>query len=150
MDYIKIQFGDDFNRMGARLEKTIHDIFRPRPVNPMFACSDCSWVPPMDIYETETEIFIWAELAGVNKEDLGVEINSKAIRIHGLRRELPRPQDGTYRQAEIRFGRFERVIYLPAPVDTEVVASVFNNGLLAVRMLKQPLQQTHNVPIADG
>lgn len=150
MDYIKIRFGDEFNRIGSQLEKTIQDIFRPRPVNPMFACRDCGWVPQMDIYETAKEIFIWAELAGVKKEDLEVEVNSKAIRIHGLRREIPKAQDGAYRQAEIRFGRFERIIYLPSPVDTEVVSSAFINGLLSVRMLKRELHKTHSVPIADG
>lgn len=150
MDYIKIRFGDEFNRIGSQLEKTIQDIFRPRPVNPMFACSDCGWVPQMDIYETAKEIFIWAELAGVDKEDLEVEVNSKAIRIHGLRREIPKDRNGAYRQAEIRFGRFERIIYLPSQVDTEVVSSVFSNGLLSVRMLKRAMHKTHNVPIADG
>jgi HSP20 family protein len=150
MDYIKIRFGDEFNRIGSQLEKTIQDIFRPRPVNPMFACSDCGWVPQMDIYESTKEIFIWAELAGVDKKDLEVEVNSKAIRIHGLRREIPKAQDGAYRQAEIRFGRFERIIYLPSPVDTEVVSSAFSNGLLSVRMLKRETHKTHNVPIADG
>jgi HSP20 family protein len=46
MDYIKIKFGDPLDRFGSNIEKTIQDIFRPRPVNPMFACKDCSWGAP--------------------------------------------------------------------------------------------------------
>ena len=150
MDYIKIRFGDEFDRIGSSLERTLQDIFRPRPVNPMFACKDCGWVPQMDIFETEKEVFIWAELAGVAKEDLEVEINNKAVRIHGVRRESPKPSDGAYRLAEIRYGRFERVLYLPSQVDTEVVSSAYANGFLTIRMVKLDVHQTHKVHISDG
>lgn len=150
MDYIKIRFGDEFDRIGSNLERTLQDIFRPRPVNPMFACKDCGWIPQMDIFETEKEVFIWAELAGVDKEDLEIEINHKAVRIHGLRKELPRPSDGAYRLAEIRYGRFERVLYLPSPVDAEVVSSAFVNGFLAIRMVKLDVHKTHKIHISDG
>jgi HSP20 family protein len=150
MDYIKIRFGDEFNRIGSSLERTLQDIFRPRPVNPMFACKDCGWVPQMDIFETEKEVFIWAELAGVAKEDLEVEVNNKAVRIHGVRRESPKPAEGAYRLAEIRYGRFERVLYLPSQVDTEVVSSAYANGFLTIRMAKLDVHQTHKVHISDG
>ncbi|MGD8834032.1 MAG: Hsp20/alpha crystallin family protein [Desulfobacteraceae bacterium] len=149
MNYIKIKFGDQIDRLGSEIEKTINDIFRPRPVNPMFACKDCSWVPQMDIYETKDEVFIWAELAGVEKDNLEVEINSKAVRIHGYRKEIPREPQGTYRLAEIRFGRFERVLYLPSPVDMDVVSSVFANGLLSIRVAKIQVDQTHKIVIQD-
>jgi len=150
MDYIKIRFGDEFDRIGSSLERTLQDIFRPRPVNPMFACKDCGWIPQMDIFETEKEIFIWAELAGVAKEDLEVEINNKAVRIHGVRQELPKPTEGAYRLAEIRYGRFERVLYLPSQVDTEVVSSSYTNGFLTIRMVKLDVPKTHKVHISDG
>ena len=150
MDYIKINFGDQFDRFGSQFEKTIQDIFRPRPVNPMFACKDCSWIPQMDMHETEEEIVIWAELAGVVKENLQVEVNSKAVRIHGFREEVPKGRKGTYRLAEIRYGKFERVLYLPSPVDTEVVSSSFNNGLLSIHMAKLQVHKTHKIPIEDG
>jgi len=150
MEYIKIKFGEPFDRFGSNIEKTIQDIFRPRPVNPMFACKDCSWVPQMDIYETDDEIIIWAELAGVEKENLEVEVNAKAVRIFGFRKEVTKSPKGTYRLAEIRYGKFERVLYLPSPVDTEVVSSTFTNGLLNVHMAKMQVHKTHTIPIEDG
>lgn len=150
MDYIKIRFGNEFDRLGTHLERTLQDIFRPRPINPMFACKDCGWIPQMDMFETEKEVFIWAELAGVDKSDLQVEVNSKAVRISGLRKELPKPSDGAYRLAEIRYGKFERLLYLPFPVDTEVVSSNFSNGFLSIRMLKLDVRETHKIPISDG
>ncbi len=149
MNHIKIKFGDEFDRLGSNLERTLQSFFRPRPVNPMFACKDCGWVPQMDIFETEKEIYLWAELAGVDKKDLEVEVNSKAVRIYGLRRELPRPAEGAYRLAEIQYGRFERILYLPSPVDTEVVSSSYTNGFLSIRMVKLEIHKTHKIPISD-
>ncbi len=150
MNHIRYQLGDEFDRIGSQIEKSIHDFFRPRPVNPMFACKDCSWVPQMDMYETEKEVVIWAELAGVEKEDLEVEINSKAVRIFGMRKEVTRDPNGAFRLAEIRYGRFQRVLYVPSPVDPEVVATSFVNGLLSIRMAKQAVHRTHKIPISDG
>jgi HSP20 family protein len=150
MDYIKIKFSDPLDPFGSQIEKTLQDIFRPRPVSPMFACKDCSWVPQMDMYESEEQVVIWAELAGVEKENLEVEVNAKAVRISGFRKESPREPRGAYRLAEIRYGKFERILYLPSQVDTEVVSSTFVNGLLTIQMAKLRVHKTHKIPIIDG
>ncbi len=150
MNYIKIKLDDDFDRIGARIEKTIEDIFRPRPVSPMFACRECGWNPPMDMVETDDEIVILAEIAGVEKDDLEVEINSKAVRIYGQRHETPKGPNGKYRLAEIQYGSFERILYLPCPVDTENVVSAYRNGMLKIRLTKLHLHKTHKIPIMEG
>ncbi|MEW5910490.1 MAG: Hsp20/alpha crystallin family protein [Thermodesulfobacteriota bacterium] len=149
MDYIKIRFGEDLDRFGDEFEKAIHNIFRPRPISPMFAASERNWIPQMDIYETPNEIIILAELAGVNKDDLEVEINSKAVKIHGSRVPLSRVKNSTYLLAEIQYGRFERILFLPTPVDTEKVTASFSNGFLQIRLIKIPLHVTHKIPIRD-
>jgi HSP20 family protein len=149
MDYIKIKFGGNFDPTGQNLGKTMQEIFRPRPVNPMFSSSEHMWTPQMDIYETPEEIMIWAEISGVDKDDLDLEINSRAVKISGIRKERPKATSGTYRLAEIQYGRFERILYLPSPVDTEVVSSNFANGLLAIRVAKLKRDKVHQVPISD-
>ena len=137
MDYIKIRFGSDFDNIGSRIEKTIEGIFRARPVSPMFSSKEHTWMPQMDIYETSEQIIIRAEIAGVDKENLGVEISSKAIRIFGNRKEIPRIVNATYRLAEIQYGKFERVLYFPSPVDPEVVQSSYYSGFLEIRLAKK-------------
>ena len=113
MDYIKIRFGNNFDVLGSRIEKTIEDMFRS--MSPVFSLSECTWKPQMDIYEIPGEIIIIAEIAGVHKENLEVEINSKAVKIYGHRTELPRVENTKYRLAEIQYGKFERILFLPAP-----------------------------------
>ena len=104
----------------------------------------------MYIYETKYEIIIQAEIAGVDKENLEVEINSKAVRIYGKRSEMPLIKNATYRLAEIQYGKFERILFLPTPVDTEVVTSSYSNGFLKIRLSKLPVDVTHKIPISDG
>lgn len=150
MDYIKIRFGNDFDQLSSKLDKTFEEMFRPRHVSPMFTSSERSWSPQMDIYETPEEIIIQAEIAGVDKENLEVEISSKAVRIYGKRSETPLVKNATYRLAEIQYGKFERILFLPTPVDTELVSSSYSNGFLKIRLSKLPVDVTHKIPISDG
>ncbi len=150
MDYIKIRFSNELSSLGSKFDKAMEDIFRPRPVSPMFSSYGRTWSPQMDIYETDEEVILRAEIAGVEKDDLEVEINSRAIRISGSRKELPSGPNSAYRLAEIQYGKFERVLYLPSPIDTEVVSSVYTDGFLQIRLAKLPKDRTYKVPISDG
>jgi HSP20 family protein len=103
----------------------------------------------MDIYETPEDIYILAEIAGVNKEDMELEINSKAIRIYGKRCEMPRMENATYRLAEIQYGKFERILYLPAPIDTDKVTATYLDGFLKIRLIKLPQNKTCKIHISE-
>ncbi|MFO7970772.1 MAG: Hsp20/alpha crystallin family protein [Desulfobacterales bacterium] len=148
MDYIKIRFISDFDQLDPQIEKTIDDMFRP--IRPMFMLSARKWKPQMDIYETPDQILILAEIAGVKKEDLELEISKKAVRIYGSRAEFPRGENAKYRLAEIQYGRFERTLYLPAPIDPEVVSASYSNGFLQIRLAKSSLDNTRKIPISEG
>ena len=149
MEYIKIRFGTDMDPLGCSFRRTVDEIFRPRPVSPMFLSSERTWSPQMDIYETPEEIIVQAEIAGVDKDNLEVEINTKAVRISGSRSELTRTDGATYRLAEIQYGPFERILFLPAPIDTEVVSSSYHNGFLQLRLAKMKTEGRHKIPISD-
>jgi len=148
MDYIKIRFTSDFDRLSSEFEKTFNDMFRS--LNPRFTLAERVWKPQMDIYETPEEITIRAEIAGVGRENLEVEISSRAVRIYGVRTENPCVENTTYRLAEIQYGKFERILFMPAPIDTEKISTSFQNGFLEVRLAKLPVDQTHKIPISDG
>ena len=148
MEYIKIRFLDDFGHLGSKFEKTIEDMFRS--MSPAFMLAERSWKPPMDMNETPDEIIIVAEVSGVDKDDLEVEISSKAVRIQGKRFARHCPGNATYRLAEIQYGKFERILFLPAPIDPEVVSASYQNGLLEIRLAKQLTDKTHKIPIQDG
>ena len=148
MDFIKIRFSEDFGQIGSKFEQTIENIFRS--MSPSFAFGERTWKPPMDMNETPDEVVILADVAGIDKEDLEVEISSKAVRIQGKRIARHCTSETTFRLAEIQYGRFERILFLPAPIDPEVVSANYSNGLLEIRLAKMPAEKTHKIPISDG
>lgn len=148
MDIIKIRFADKIEEVDARVERVVEDMFRS--LSPVFNLAERSWKPLMDMNETPEQIIILAEVAGVDKDDLEVEISSKAVRIRAMRPARNCGPDATYRLAEIQYGRFERVLFLPAPIDPEIVSAAYSNGMLEIRLAKLPVERVHKVPVAEG
>lgn len=147
MEFFKIRFGNDLDELTAKFEKTLEDMLGT--MGPSFMLSERTWRPPMDMYETREEVVILAEIGGVDKEDLEVEISSKAVRIQGKRLAPSCSPDCTYRLAEIQYGRFERILFLPSPIDPEKVTAASKNGFLEIRLAKRPVNQTYKVPISQ-
>jgi len=148
MDYIKIRFGDDFAKVGSEIQRTIEDMFQS--INPMYTIAERSWKPQIDMYETPDGVVVVAEISGVRKEDLEVEINSKAVRIFGIRAETSRIDDARYRIAEIQYGSFERILHLPAQIDPEVVSAAYSNGILTIRLAKLQLKKTYRISVESN
>ncbi|WP_462267930.1 Hsp20/alpha crystallin family protein [Desulfobacter sp.] len=135
MEQIKIRFGNEIETPTTE-EKSFEDMFQS--VNPMFCFSKRIWRPQMDIFETRDEIIIQAEIAGVCRENMMIEISNKAVKISGVRNSSQPDPTATYRLAEIQFGRFERVLYLPNVIDMEKVYASYANGFLELKLGKQP------------
>jgi HSP20 family protein len=144
MEFFKIRFGNDLDELSSKFEKTLEDMLG---IGPSFTLSERAWRPPMDMYETPDEVVIRAEIGGVDKEDLEVEISSKAVRIQGKRLTPASGASCTYRLAEIQYGRFERILFLPSPIDPDKVSAAAKNGMLEIRLVKRPMDQTFKVPI---
>lgn len=136
MSYIKIRFGNDFDHKKCHSEKSIDEIFHA--INPMFRMGVASWKPQVDIFETKTDVVIQVTMAGVDKENLQIEISDKAVKIYGERTGNPQDAKATYRLAEIQYGSFERVLFLPCVIDTDKVSASYENGFLQVSLAKIP------------
>jgi HSP20 family protein len=147
MELIKIRFGEGSDVSQNAAEKSLVDMFRA--TRPLFNCSDCPWSPPMDIIETPEDIHILAEIAGVEREDLAVEITGRTVKISGRRPSIAAGAGTTYRLAEIHYGGFERTLYLPRQIDSERVSASYSNGLLQIRLAKQSHEQPYQIPIAE-
>ncbi|MBU1169404.1 MAG: Hsp20/alpha crystallin family protein [Proteobacteria bacterium] len=134
MDYIKIRFGDEFEHCKLKSEKSIEEMFQS--LNPMFRLEKSSWKPQVDIYETDEDIVIHVTMAGVDKENMEIEISNKAIKITGKRSGNHPREKATYRLAEIQYGSFERILFLPCPIDTNKVTASYTNGFLQINLAK--------------
>ena len=93
------------------------------------------WQPPVDIFETERELWIIAALPGVEREDLGLSLEGDVLRMSGQRRLPSAARAADIHRLEIPRGHFERNIRLPAgPLTLD--RSELVNGCLVIRLGK--------------
>ena len=94
-----------------------------------------NWEPPVDILETEREIWIFAALPGVETNDLEVSVESGVLVVAGLRRLPASVRGARIHRLEIPHGRFERRIRLPAG-HLELGPSELTSGCLVLSLTK--------------
>ena len=101
------------------------------------------WQPDVDIFETEKNVVVRVELAGVRGEDLRVTVDGDVLRIGGVRL-APEPADvRRLHQMEIATGPFERRLRIPMPVEREGVTAHLADGFLTVTLPKRlPTQRS--------
>ncbi len=142
MNFIKIKFGNNFEE---EFQKAVHEVFHL--VSPVFKYYESIWRPNIDVYESIDEIIILVDLAGLNKEELHIEIDHRKIKIAGVRKAVADLKDARYRLAEIPRGYFERSIALPETVDAESAIASYADGVLMIRVNKLAVNKTRRIEI---
>jgi HSP20 family protein len=144
MNYVKIRFHGNFE---DEFQKVVGEVFHL--VRPAFGNYECVWRPNVDVYESADEIIVLADMAGLNKEELHIEVDRKKLSITGVRKIVQHLQTARYCQAEIPHGYFERQVPLPVAVDVQSATASYADGILTVRMSKMPQTKTHRVAITS-
>jgi len=107
-----------------------------------------NWVPAMDLAETEDQLVLRADLPGLGRDDIDIEVKDNVLTISGERKaEHERKGEGFHR-VERSFGRFSRSLGLPRGIDAKRVTASFENGVLEVRMPKPEERKATRVEIA--
>jgi HSP20 family protein len=110
------------------------------------------WAPEIEVFDREGEFVVRADLPGLKKEDVRVELTENALILEGERRkEHEERREGFYR-SERSYGRFSRAVPLPEGVDTEKVEAEFKDGVLEVRLPapKRQSQQRRQIEIRSA
>lgn len=105
------------------------------------------WVPAMDLFETEDDLILKADLPGLSRDDVNIEFKDNTLTISGERRdERERGSEGFYR-IERSLGSFARSVTLPQGIRGDEIAAEFSEGVLEVRVPKPEEQRPHRVQI---
>ena len=94
------------------------------------------WAPAVDMYETKDELVVTAELPGLSEKDIHLSITGDVLGLNGERCRNQEVKQESYYRGERWFGRFERTIPLPIPVQAEKVKASYRDGVLAVSLPK--------------
>ena len=92
--------------------------------------------PAVDVYETNDDVVVKAELPGVKKEDVQVSIEGETLTLKGEMRHTEEAKDDGYYRRELRYGSFHRTVPLPVPVKPDEISARFEDGILTVRCPK--------------
>jgi HSP20 family protein len=106
------------------------------------------WVPPVDIEETDDEWIIEAEVPGVKREDVNVDLRDNELVITGDIKEKERK--GILRRRTRRVGQFEFRVTLPGDADRDRVDADLHGGVLTVRIPKPERAEPRRIEITEG
>jgi HSP20 family protein len=106
--------------------------------------------PPLNVWEDDTCFYVEAELPGLALEDLELSLtNDNTLVLRGERKE-PQPGQGQWLRRERTYGRFERTVTLPGPVNADQVEASFKHGVLTVRLPKAPELLPRKIEVKGG
>ena len=125
-----------FNQL-TRIRNEINRIFES-PLD--FLASTTSffegWEPTVDIYEDKDKITVKAELPGMKKEEIEVSLHGSTLVLSGERKHEAEQKEGENYRAERYFGRFQRNVTLPGPVDPNKIQAGYRDGVLTITLPK--------------
>jgi HSP20 family molecular chaperone IbpA len=98
------------------------------------------WCPPTDVYETAAGFVVKVEVAGMREEDFEVAIEENVLIISGNRPDANERR--AYYQMEIRSGKFEIALAIPAPTRVEMAVAEYKDGFLFVNLPKSDQNKT--------
>jgi HSP20 family protein len=106
------------------------------------------WCPSVDISETEQEFLIKAELPGLHKEDVKVNMKDNVLTLQGSRKQESETKGLHYHRIERSYGNFLRSFTLPENIDTNKLKANFNNGILEIKIPKSETAINKSIEIA--
>ena len=133
---------DEMDRMFDRVFGDARVMRRPRSGRSLFGSggSELSWVPRIEAVQKEDRFIVRAELPGLKKDDVQVDLGENALTIRGERREEHQEERQGYFHSEREYGQFYRTIPLPEGVIAETAQASFRNGVLEVTMQAPPAE----------
>jgi HSP20 family protein len=106
-----------------------------------------TWTPPVDIYETDDALILKAELPGVSKDDVNVDIHNNTLILRGERKHEAEVKEENYHRVERAYGTFQRSFVLPTLVDQEHVQATYKDGVLELRLPKSEAAKPRRIAI---
>lgn len=105
-----------------------------------------AWNPPVDVYETSDRYVVTAELPGLSREDIHIEVREGELTVRG-ERPTPAVRPEAYLRMERLQGPFSRVFAFADAIDPERISAEFRDGVLTITLPKSPQAPTRRIPL---
>lgn len=108
------------------------------------------WTPAVDIFETENELVLKAELPELDEKDIDVRVEGNTLTLAGERKYEKEFKEENALRMERYYGTFSRTFTLPNTVKLEGIKAEYKNGVLTVKLPKREEAKTKQIKIAVG
>ncbi len=105
------------------------------------------WAPAVDIFETDNELVLKADLPDVELKDLDVRVENQTLTITGERKFDRKENAKGYHRVERSYGTFARSFAVPSAFDTEKIGASFKNGVLSVTLPKKEAAKPRQIKV---
>jgi HSP20 family protein len=105
------------------------------------------WTPAVDIYENSDFVVVKAELPGVEKNHISVEVKEGILLLRGERKFEKEVKEESYHRIERSYGSFQRSFSLPVSVDQDRVTARFEDGVLEVKLPKKEMAKRKQIQV---
>ncbi len=105
------------------------------------------WAPSVDIFETENELLLKADLPGVEMKDIEIQLENGTLALRGERKYESSSKEGGYHRIERSYGSFARYFDLPDTLDPEAVKADYKNGVLTVTLPKKEVAKPRQIKV---
>jgi|SRR5436305_11454598 len=109
-----------------------------------------SWVPALDVWETENEIVYAFDLPGIPEEKISVEFEDGALTVSADREREQEVSDEHFYRYERRFGTFSRTIGLPQGISDDDISADYSNGVLELHVPKPEQSKPRRIEVGKG
>ena len=137
----------DLNMLQDRMNRMFDDAGRTWRTDEPAATT--TWSPAVDIFETEGEIVVKAELPGMERKDIVLNLENNVLTVRGERRFAKETKDDNYHRIERSYGTFSRSFSIPATVDEEKIRADYRDGVLKIVLPKQEQAKPKQIRIAE-
>jgi len=144
MSMIRWEPFDEMMSMRESMDRLFEDFFsrRPRTSGPLV------WQPALEVYETDNEVVVKAELPGIDPKSVHVTVTSEGLTIKGEAKAEHEDKGRNYYRRELRYGAFQRTVALPNEVKSDETKATFKHGILEVKIPKAERVRPKTVAVA--
>ena len=98
--------------------------------------SSTNWTPAVELQDQENSLLLRVEIPGVEGKDLDIQVTREAVSISGEHRYEKQSEEKGFYHSEFRYGKFQRTVQLPVPIQNDKVEAEFKNGILTLTLPK--------------
>lgn len=129
MTLVNWQPWQEMEAMRRQFDRVFEDLATTKRTEP-------TWQPAVELKSTETEFVLRVQLPGINAKDLDVKIGRSGVALSGEHKAENTTDENGFFRSEFRYGKFQRVISLPSPVQNDQVKADFKDGVLTLTLPK--------------